>query len=371
MKKNTNTKKVIKLNFILILVSILFIIIAFIINKSTVIRPILWIISAILLSINIFYNNKPKVITIILFVVLLFGGSIILDGVLSITFKRIPVFSYNIITSGNTKVYNAIGIRVWQCDKDNYKDLIVDPFYKDGYMCDSDDIDVLDSNSFLNSIVSNYSEYKNKYIKIKGKISRKTGQNYIEMQPYEAKTITVNGYVTFADNITLRILLNNNFKELDDYDIYDEIVVLGIIKNLEMENNKYVVYMNESKIVSNIDLNEFEIAATKSAVCSNEKKLIYSNEVNDVYNYCLEEIIISYSDNNKYEMANALSSNKLKVNDLLINPIREINNEDDNSIIYKYNTYSVLVCDNSISKDIIIGPEDMNFKNITCNNKDI
>lgn len=367
MEKKTIKEKIINLNFILVFISIILMIIAFAINKSMVIRPILWVISIIILLINILYNNKYKFTTIIIIFISLFGGSIILDGILAVSFKRIPVFSYNIITSGDTKVYNAIGIRVWQCDKDDYNNLIVDPFYKNGYMCDMGNIDILDSNSFLNSVVSNYSDYKNKFIKIKGKISKKNGQNYIEMQPYETNSITVNGYVTFADNITLRILFKNNAKELDDYDIYDEIVVLGIIKNLEMDNNKYIVYMNDGKIVSNIDLNNFEISVTKSSTCNNEKKLLYSSETNDIYSYCLEQIIISYPDNNKYEIVNALSSNKLRIDDLLIDPIKKINNENDNSIIYKYHNYSILVCDQSSSKDIILGQENMDFKDVTCN----
>ena len=366
MKKNANDKTI-KLNFILIILSIILLIISFIINKSTVIRPIFWIIAISLLGLNIFYNNKLKITTIIIVILLFFGGSIILDGILSVTFKRIPVFAYNIITSGNTKVYNAIGIRIWQCDKNDYKNIIVDPFYKDGYMCDSENIDVLDSNSFLNSIVSNYSEYKNKYIKIKGKISKKTGQNYIEMQPYEVKSITVNGYVTFADNITLRILFKNNSKELDDFDIYDEITVLGIIKNLEMEDNKYIVYMNESEVISNINLKEFNISVTESNSCNTDKKLIFSNETNNVYNYCLEEMIVSYPDNNKYEIAHALSSNKLNISDLLIDPVDTINNEKENMIIYRFESYSALVCNN---KDIILGKKDMSFDDMVCTNEE-
>ena len=74
------------------------------------------------------------------------------------------------------------------------------------------------------------------------------------MQPYTTTDITVNGYVTFADNITLRILFKQSEPLLDQYDVYDEITVVGIIKNMEQSHNKYVVYMYDTKISSNINI---------------------------------------------------------------------------------------------------------------------
>ena len=69
--------------------------------------------------------------------------------------------------------------------------------------------------------------------------NKKNGQNYIEMQPYETNSITVNGYVTFADNITLKIVFKDNTQELDYYDVYDEITIVGIIKNIEADKDRF------------------------------------------------------------------------------------------------------------------------------------
>lgn len=363
-KKNTT-----KLNKQVIIISIILMIIAFTLRTPLVLRPILWIVAIIILAIDIKATKKVKTSKLLLIIVALFLVSIILDGITVITLKRIPVFAYNIVNTEKTRVYNGIGIRVWQCDKNDFSNLIVDPFYKKGYMCDAEDIAAIDANSFLNSVVENYEDYKNTYIKIKGKISKKNGQNYIEMKPYETTNITLNGYVNFADNITLRILFQNNTDELDSYDVYDEITVVGIVKNLDKENEKYIIYMYDSKVVSNMNLNEYEITATSEKKCSKEKTMIYSNEANSISTYCLEEIIVSYGDGNKYELATALSANKITIENLKANPIEIKQNEETKDTLYRFDNYSILFCNPETSKEIIIGNKNMTFSSVTCQTK--
>ena len=366
MKKNQ--KNTITINLTCLIISIILLAISIFINKSTAIRPALWLGSIFLLSLNLGLSNRFRTTkTIIIFIILLLC-SFAIDGIVVYTFKKIPVFSYNIISTEKTRVYNSIGMRVWQCDKDNYEDLIIDPFYEKGYMCDAEDITPIDSNSFLNSVVENHSEYHNKYVKITGKISKTSGQNYIEMRPYSTSEITVNGYVEFADNITLKVIFNNAEPSLDNYDIYDEITIVGIVKNLESESGKYVVYMYDSKVVSTIDLNEYTITITSSKKCSQDSKLIYSNDKSNVYTYCIEDAVVSYPDN-KYELPNALSSNKITIEELYSGSEDIETNQDNGNIIYRFEDYSILVCDKTISKDIIIGNKKMSFEDVTCQPK--
>ena len=365
MKNKTQKKKnKLDINYLSLIISIIIIILAVSVNEATPIRPIMWLIAIVLLTINIIRTFHLKAYAIIFVFLATFLVSLVIDGLSALAFKHIPVFSYNITNVGNTKVYNSLGLRVWQCNKDK-KVFIFDLFNNNGYMCDAEDIEAIDSNSFLNSIVSNYSEYKNKYIKLKGKISKKTGQNYLEMQPYEASSIKINGEVSFADNITLRILFKNHTEELNDYDIYDDIVIVGLIKNLENSNNKYVIYMDEAKVVSNINLNAFEVGITSENTCS-EKRLVYNSLEHDIYTYCLQNIFINYPDN-QYELANALSSNKLQIEDLYNDPLEVIHNDTDDSNLYKFSDYSIIVCDAATSKDIIIGNKKMNFDSVVCN----
>lgn len=365
----TKKQKNQKLNKISLIISILFLILAIILQKPLVIRPILWLIAILLLAFNIKKTKKIKSSTFIITILVILFASIALDGIVVIQFKRIPIFAYNIINSKNARVYNGIGVRVWQCDKEDYNDLIAVPFYKKGYMCNADDMPAMEANSFLNSVVENYDDYKNMYIKIKGKISKKNGQNYIEMRPYENTDITINGYVNFADNITLRILFPNNSHDLDDYDIYDEITIIGIVKNLEQENEKYIIYMYDSKVVSEINLKEFSITATPEEKCQTEKNLIYTSDNQKVYTYCLSQIVVSYADGNKYEIASSLSSNKLTTDDLKKDPLDIKTDEKTKNTIYQYEDYSVMYCNPETSEDIIIGNKNMKFDSVTCDIK--
>ncbi len=355
-----------KLNIFILIISIILIGLSIYLNDQGAIRPLLWIISIILLSINIVGSYKLKYSKIFPIFILLFVISIVLDGIIVISIKRIPVFAYNIITTRKTIVYNSVGVRVWQCDRENYNNVLVDVFYNNGYMCSAEDIDAIDSNSFLNSVVENYSEYKNTYVKINGKISKKTGQNYIEMNPYEKTEVTLNGYVPFANNITLRIIFNESSPELDNYDVYDEITIVGIIKNMENESGNYVIYMYDSKVVSSVNLTTYSINATKEDVCSAEKNILYTSGTSNIYSYCLENIVVTYSNDNKYELSYALSSNKLNVNQLNKKYLEKEKSAIDNSYLYRFENYSLLICDKNKSNDMIFGPKDMSFENVIC-----
>lgn len=370
MVKNNKSKKELKIpNIFMLLISVILIMIAYLLGQGGILRLILWLLGVILLIVNIMKTYSTKFGLNLIIFICLFIVSIFIDGMVSMSLKKIPLFAYNIINTGNARVYNGIGIRVWQCDKNNYKDLIIDPFYNKGYICNSDTIPAVEINPFLNSVIENYDDYKNSYIKINGKVSKKTGQNYIEMKPYETTSVTINGYVTFADNIVLRILFNENEKELDNYDVYDEITIIGIVKNLEQENNNYAIYMYDSKVVSNVDLNQYEISVTEENTCSNEPNIIYSNEAMNIYTYCIDDMIINYPNDKKYELGVALSSNKITVNELFEKSTEIIPSEVDGSMIYSLEKYNVLVCDTALSKDVFIGSKTMTFSNVTCSPK--
>ena len=364
MKKKQQQKNK-KIASILIVISILLMIIALMITKPLPIRTIFYLISLAILTKAIKYKQKKFNQTIVLALILIVIY-IVIDGIVVVTFKRIPIFSYNIVNTENARVYNSLGLRVWQCDKNDYKNVVVDPFYNKGYVCNADDIDPIPSNSFLNSVVENYDEYKNTYVKVVGKISKKNGQISIEMQPFNTTDITINGYVNFADNITLRILFNQNEPKLDDYDVYDEITVVGIVKNMEQDHGKYVIYMYDTKISSSKNLSNFNLTAVSSNQC-NLSDILYTSDNNTIYSYCLEDIVIAFNKEDQYELANALSSNKITIEDLYRDKSNPETNEDDESVIYHYDNYSILICDSSKSNKIVIGNNKLKFKNIDCN----
>ena len=359
MNKKQSTEK------ILILASLLLILISFLLNKNTMIRLFFCLISIIIITLLKTKDKKNKVKYVPLYFTLYFIILLTFDTAAILLFKRIPIFSYNIITNNDTVVYNTIGLRVWQCDKNNTKNIKVEPFYEKGFTCDIADMDAIDSNSFLNSIVENYDSYKNNFIKINGKISKKNGQNYIEMQPYEQDSITINGYVKFATNITLKIIFETPEPELDQYDVYDKITVVGVIKNLEYQNNKYTIYMYESEVASTIDLSSYKINVLSQNDCANEKEIIYSNDNTSLYSYCLNEVTVTFPQNNAYELSFALSSNKLQVNNIYENSLKTETNAN-NDTLYQMNSYNVLVCNPTKNNQIIIGNNQLDFSLNLC-----
>lgn len=361
-KKNEQWKKYMGI------IAAIIIVISFIIQKNTYIRPILIILAVLILSVTNIINKTQKIIrgigTFVLSIILL----IIVDSIIVFIFKTIPVFAYNITTYGNIRVYNSIGIRVWQCDKNNYKDLVVDPFYKQGYMCDVADTDALSINSFLNSIVENYDTYNNNYVKIEGKISKKNSRRLIEMQSYEDNSITINGYVSFANNITLRVLFNSEEEILDNYDIYDDITVVGIIKNMEKNGDNYVIYMSDSRVIGDVNLDRYTLTVTPAKECKDDKLLFKSDNIS-VYTHCIEDIVIDYGQK-KYELATVLSSGKLSVSELYNYSLNEEKNDTEDTLYYN-GSYNVLVCNSETSNDIIIGDENMGFDDVMCHRKEI
>ena len=362
-KKQENKKKT--LNKPLLIISIVLLILSIITPFFTVIRLLMWIASIILLAINIKKSLSYSKIKSIIILIILFLTSIIIDGVISYTFNRIPVFTYNILNTNDTIVYSSLGMKAWQCDKNNYKEIKIAPFYENGYMCNVNNIETIDINTFLNSVVNNHSEYKNKYVKIKGKISKKSGLNSIEMRPYEKTDNQVNGYVSFSDNITLKVLFNEADVFLDKYDVYDEITIIGVIKNLDTNSNNHIVYMLGTKIVSKINLKEYSLSVTKEKKCSDESTEISKTEDLELYKYCLTDIIVTFPDG-QYEIESALSSNKLTTEDLLLNYKDKEQFPDTETTIYKFEDYSILVCDKQTSNKIFIGPKKMKIESVNC-----
>jgi hypothetical protein len=362
MKKKTTSKEKSNINKTLLLLSIILVIVSILIKESTAIRPILWIIAIIITAINMKKNTKLSKSKIIMISLILLFSSIIIDGVIVYTFKRIPVFTYSIIKKDNNVVYTSLGMRVWQCNEEDYDNLKVDPFYKKGYMCNAKEIETIDINTFLNTIVQNHSEYKNNYVKIKGKISKKSGINSIEMRPYTETENKVNGYVEFADNITLKIIFKENDINLDSYDVYDEITVVGVIKNMDSNQGNHTIYMSDTILVSSINLAEYTLTTTKEKKCNKESIQMFNNDEISLHKYCLKEVLVTFPDG-QYELSAAISSNKITIDSLYKDPVKKETNQNG-AELYKFEDYNILVCQNK--KDIYIGHTKMKITDIKC-----
>ena len=366
MGKRVYKKKKKTIDYKPLIASLIIIVIIYLINRLIFIRPLMWLVAVVLITIFLRQFFKMNKRVMILTTIVLFFVSIVVDGILVTVFKRIPAFTYSVISSDKVNIYYSPGLRVWQCNKDSYKSLIVDQFYNKGYVCDVNDIVTIDVNSFLSSVIENYDDYGNKYVKISGKISKKNSQTSIELRPYIESEIKVNGYVEFSDSIVLKVFFEKADAAIDSYDIYDDITIIGLVKNLEGSTGKYTIYMDNARILSTTNLTDFEITVNSEASCS-EKKLLVGNDKQKLYSYCLSEIFVSYEETTS-ELVDTISSNKIDINDIYSNPLSQ-ETDDNGNTIYRMNGYSVLVCNEETSNDVIIGKSEMKFTDTICDSK--
>lgn len=354
---------------IYILIAAIILAIALLAPINNIIRLILSIVALIVLSIrkHKLLDKKRKYTPLYTLVYLI--ALILLDSICVVTFSKTPIFAINIIHNNDIKVYNAIGYKVWQCDTNKPNDLIVEPFYKKGYKCSVEEIENVSINELITSLNNNYEEYRNTFVKVTGKISKKDGQNYIEMQSYTESDDNINGYVTFQEAITLAIIFDDYDQKLDVYDIYDEITVIGKIKNMETKEDKRIIYMYESTLASDIELDEYTITASSNKKINGDKQLIYTTKDSNVYTYGIENIIVKFKDNLEYELPSVLSSKKLEINEIIKDATEIIideKNQENKSKLYKFKTYNIVVCDQEKSKDIIITSPKLKLNDIKC-----
>lgn len=356
MEENSNLK------WILIFVGIFLLLISMVINYVTYFRIVLNIIGVITLVVATVLKTKMKPKFVILYFFLYLIIAILLDTVVVINFNRLPVYSYNIVTSKESRVLNALGYRVWNCKG---KALKVDRFYKLGYYCDANEMEATDINAFLSESSPNFDDYKNNYLKITGKISSKDGTSFIEMQPYHSNEVTINGYVNFSNNITLRAIFNSSEESLTNYEVFDSITIVGKIWYKKEENNKIVIYMDDSKIVEEDNNDDYDLIVSKAATCDDKRTLLYSGADYNLYSDCLNNVIVKYDESNIYELSSLLSSGKLKITDILEKANEERTQENDDTKLYLYDDFNIIKCSESTGNDVIIG-EKIDFSNAYC-----
>lgn len=326
-------------------------------------RIIFTVLGIICLLFASMYLRKDKLKFLPIYLLFYLFVSILVDSAAVTLFNTLPVYSYNILTSGNSSVYNAIGYRVWDCEGKERK---VDRFYKLGYYCDVNDMEAIDSNVFLSHVVENYEDYKNNYIKIVGKISKKEGNSYIEMQAYQENAITLNGYATFSDAVTLRVLFKGENENLNYHDVYDTIAVVGKVWYIRNTDGKYVVYMDDGVVVDEESFDSYNMIIRSSATCGVDKKLLYAGADYNFYSHCLDSAIVKFDESQIYELSGVLSSGKLKISDILANANERIYDEVTKSTMFLYDGYTIIQCSENTGSDIIIGDQNLSFEDAYC-----
>lgn len=335
------------------IIAILFLIIAFVYNHYSFLRIFLIFCSLFLIIYGI---NKKEIVKNILIIL---GSLILFYGVDFLSVKylhRIPIFSYEKISSNKVATYNSLFYRVYNCNNN----LIYDEFYKKNYQCD-DDLPEEHINSLLSHVVSNYHEYHNKFVNVNGKISEISGTNSLSMQTFEVTEQSINGQVNFGNNLKLIILNHGNLEKIEDLKIYDTIQVIGRITNIKKKNQITEIYMKDAKIISRNSFDSYELKAVINKTCDDNLKLISKTDEYNYYTNCLNSIFVNYDEENRYELSYVLTDKRMSYETLIANKEKS---ENDNVELFSFNDFNLIKCKNS--NNIIIGSKSLNLDTNYC-----
>lgn len=333
---------------------VLFVVFGFV-TKTIILRPILVVLGIILLTISNSIERNNKKIFIPLFFILFSLFIIALDYLIVGAFKKAPIFSYSIVKTADSTVYNAIGYRVWICnDKNNtFK---VDNLYKLGYYCSSYNITAENIDNILPKLYNNFELYQDAYIKVTGRISSIISNQELYMQIYDEQ---------FDDDYVLDVQFNFSTEEITKHKILDEVTLIGKVASKEGNIIKIVDsnFMTKSDI-SNSNLS-YKFDVNSNIYCAYDKELWFKLDNRVYYRSCINSIDINVN-NESYDLSFALKNNIVSLDDLKDLSEGFLTNSKDESKIYIYNSFKILECNNSVNSEIILGKSSMSFDDGYC-----
>lgn len=314
----------------LLFIGVLLIAVPFAIQSYYVMRIVAVLMGIFLITLSLTkYFKYNKIVLFILPLLLIICLYFIDYGLFFVT-KRIPIFVNKIVSSEKVTTYNSWLYRVFNCN-DTY---IMDFDYQKVYQCSNGDLTSKDINDFLKTPVISYEENKNKFIKLKGKVTSVIGNSTIILEAYEGE-VDINGYVKFDNNKEVRLTglkINPN-----GYYIYDEIEVVGLVSDYQTDEKDSII-LNSVKILDNGLYDNYEIIVNNQG--------LYEERMLDVGLYYLgiENIYYKYNANNIYELSYLIFDERESVDNLVIGIDPNIINNNDR--LYKLNYYNILICSN-------------------------
>ncbi len=346
-----------KKSLVLLIIGFLFLIIAFVIGSYNIIKVVFLLVGIVLCSFVVFVNYKNYITSILVFLFLLIA-SYGIDTFLFYKFDKIPIYVYEVSSSDKVKVYNSLFYRIFDCNDS----LILDYGYKKNYVCDNLALDQIDINEFLSDFDNIYEKYNNKFVKITGKISKISGNDYLELNSYTFGENKLNGYVNFNSNYIVRVNVNEN---LSKYRIYDDITVIGRLESMKVDNGVFIFELVDSKLIASNVYDSFEY----EVINSDDKDLISYVNLQNYYLYGINTIYLKYSNDTIYELNYLITDDRITLDDILKNANSEeiLRNEEGEIVANKYTLekFNVLVCNNDKK---IIANKDYNLSIELCDN---
>ena len=323
---------------IFLFLGILLILVAFLISFYTFFRVIMLFIGIGLIILSFTMNKNKKYIFLIILTISLFVGSYWIDYFLFSKFNHIPIYVYKIESSKKVKVYNSFFYRIYSCDKN----LILDSNKTKPYVCGKNDLEEHDINAFIPEVISSFKDYNQKFIKLNGKISKISGVDTLELSTYKEAEDSLNGYVEFNTDYTVRIKVDNF--DLASLRIYDNITVIGSVYNLEKVEETYIVTLADPLIIPSNIYNDY----TFDVVESDSNELVsFVDKTND-YILGLSNIFVHFDQDNVYELSYLITDSRITVKDL-IKDVEYSELKDDEETVkakkYELEKFNILTCE--------------------------
>lgn len=325
-----------KRSIFLLIVGLVLFIVPFFINSYKLWRLLILALGIIIITISLLIFNKKNVLLVILTPIFLLSLSYGIDMFLLYQFKHMPVYVYEIKSSDKMSTYNSLFYRIYKCNDE----LNLDYGYQQSYKCSINDLETIDINTLLADPVESYNKYSDKFIKVRGKISKISGVEIISLSAYEMTDTSLNGYVTFNQNYNLEIKTN---EDLSKYRIYDYVEVIGRVENLEKDEG-YTIYLKDTLLIPSDIYNNYIIEIKDNK----DVKLTNMIEEQNYYYYGIDSFVVKYNEDNIYELGYLFNDTRFTWKDLINNTPAEFIKDKDKVIAYKYTLkkYNLLDCVN-------------------------
>ncbi len=331
----------------------LFVIISFVFNSYSLWRIFSLLVGIILLVIISEKLLKRKYLFILMPIVLIVL-SYSLDFFLVSKFNRVPIYSLKKESNPLVLTYNSFFYRIFKCQNTS----IMDYGYESNFLCNYDLLEEIDVNSFLSDSLANFRKYKNKFVKIKGKISKKSGVNSLELSSYKIDDANkLNGYVSFNTEYKVKVNTNSN---LSKFYIYDDVTIIGIVDSLTKE--PFTINIIDPIIIPS----DIYYQYTYEVITSDNKAVSNYVEKQNIYTWGIENIYIHYDLEHIYELKYLINDERITIASLINNKeYTEVYSNEENLIgkIYEMDKFKILKCENS---KIIITNEEWKLNYELC-----
>ncbi len=307
--------------------------------------------------------NKNKLVTFMSFIGVIIL-TVALDFVLVSSTDIMPLYSIKYSVGNNVDVYERFNNRVWDCNSNK----VIDNEINESFMCSNIELEGNDSNVIVHDLIKSFDDFEYHYLRIDGKVNRISSNTQIDLRTYVEVDETLNGYVEFSEDLIYRFNFNDENSLLDKYYAYDYISIIGQLESVSYIDNQTILNFVNSKIIESDLYDNYELVVTSKEVCEDDENntLLISDDEKDIYNYCLDSVVVRYNEEIVYDLSYLLQLDKIKIEEVLDKNM-ELEYVNDN-VLYDFDDFRIIKCVGEEKSSYIIGSNSLTLEDMVCTN---